>query len=218
MSDIELILRRMNEMHDEVLLKKAIADFTSRVDSLVIFSDEEIVSAMSEKEKNSSMGGQAQSGSFARPAGKATRPIATRVTQHQIQSAGDPIAQLRGDGASAAQARIVVGVGGVTLQGIEGMNVQSGYYCTLNDSKINDVPWPNDFVYIKNGKKASYDTLSIPEFVQGYCAIVVANIPVREEMKAAIDHMGYLATVKNNTEGGNWEMVFNSHRQNLHMI
>ena len=73
--------------------------------------------------------------------------------------------------------------------------MQSGYYRTLNDSKVFDVPWPNDFVYRKNCKKGSYDTLSVPEFVQGYCAIVVANIPVLEEMKAAIDHVGYVKNV-----------------------
>ena len=39
------------------------------------------------------------------------------------------------------------------------------------------------------------DTLSVPEFVQGYCAIVMANIPMMEETKAAIDHVGYLASV-----------------------
>ena len=81
--------------------------------------------------------------SFARPAGKKTGSFATRVTQHQIQTAGDPIGRLRGDETSVAQARIVVGAGGVTLQGIEGTNVQSGYYRTLNDSKVYDVPWPN---------------------------------------------------------------------------
>ena len=39
-----------------------------------------------------------------------------------------------------------------------------------------------------------------------------------EETKAAIDHVGYLASVMNDTEGGDWEMVLNSHRQILHMI
>ena len=29
---------------------------------------------------------------------------------------------------------------------------------------------------------------------------------------------GYLASVMNDTEGGSWEMVLNSHRQILHMI
>ena len=96
--------------------------------------------------------------------------------------------------------------------------MQSGYYRTLNDSKVFDVPWPNDFVYHKNGKKASYHTLSVPEFVQGYCAIVMANITVMEEMKALINHVGYLASVMNDTEGSSWEMVLNSHRQILHMI
>ena len=156
--------------------------------------------------------------SFARPAGKKTASFATRVTQHQIQMAGDPISRLCGDETSVAQARIVVGAGGVTLQGIEGTNVQSGYYRTLNNSKVYDVPWPNDFVYRQNGKKASYDSLTIPEFVQGYSAIVVTNIPVMEETKAAIDHVGYLASVMNDTEGGDWEMVLNSHRQILHMV
>ena len=76
--------------------------------------------------------------SFARPAGRKTGSFATRVTKHQIQMAGDPIGRLRGDETSVAQARIVVGAGGVTLQGIEGTNVQSGYYRTLNDSKVYD--------------------------------------------------------------------------------
>ena len=69
--------------------------------------------------------------SFARPVGKKTGSFTTRVTQHQIQTAGYPIGRLRGDETSVAQARIVVGAGGVTLQEIEGTNVHSGYYRTL---------------------------------------------------------------------------------------
>ena len=79
------------------------------------------------------------------------------------------------------------------------------------------MPWPNDLAYRQNGKKASSDSLSIPEFVQGHCAIVVANIPIKET-RAAIDHVGYLASLMNDTEGGDREMVLNAHRQVLHMI
>ena len=98
------------------------------------------------------------------------------------------------------------------------ININSGFYRTMHDTKLFDVPWPNDSVYRNNGKKATYDTMSIPEFVVGYCKIAMASLPVSCDTEVTADHMGYLSDVMSDIEGGEWELVRNSHRQVLHQI
>ena len=56
----------------------------------------------------------------------------------------------------------------------------------------------------------------IPEFVVGYCHIVIANLPVMKETEIAIDHVGYLSNMMSDIEGGDWDLVRGSHRQVLH--
>ena len=99
----------------------------------------------------------------------------------------------------AAQAQAILGASGVSLNDFEGINVNSGFYRTMHDTKLFDVPWPNDSVYRNNGKKAMYDTMSIPEFVVGYCKIVVASHP---DIRVTADHVGYLSDVMLDIEGG----------------
>ena len=71
---------------------------------------------------------------------------------------------------------------------------------------------------IMNGKKAMFDTMSVPEFVMGYCRIIVSLLPFMSETKIALDHLDYLTDMMSHTEGGDWELVKNSHRQILHMV
>ena len=83
------------------------------------------------------------------------------------------------------------------------------------------MPWPSDFVYRSNGRKTSYDTMSVQEFVIWYCHIIVSNIPVSEDTGAALDHIfffAYLSDLRGDSEGSDWETVRNSHRQILHMV
>ena len=77
---------------------------------------------------------------------------------------------------------------------------------------------PNDFIFRNNGKKATYDTLSIPEFVVGYCSVIVANLPNIPDTRVAIDHICYMSDVMSDIEGGDWDHVRNSHRQVLHQV
>ena len=60
--------------------------------------------------------------------------------------------------------------------------------------------------------------MSIPEFVVGYCNIVIASLPVNNNTEVAADHVGYLADVMSDVDGGDWELVCNSHHQVLHQI
>ena len=62
-----------------------------------------------------------------------------------LQNTADPIAPLREDGATAAQAQLILGTSGVSLPDIEGTNMNSGFYRNANDLKLFEVPWPNDF-------------------------------------------------------------------------
>ena len=111
-----------------------------------------------------------------------------------------------------------MGESGLSLPDIEGTDLSSGYYRTLNDSKLFSVPWPNDHVYRRNGKKASFDTLSVPEFVAGYCSIILSFLPIMKETHAAIDHSDYLIDTMYDTKGGEWDLVRISHSQILHMF
>ena len=96
----------------------------------------------------------------------------------ECQALPHPVAQLCDDGFTAAQAKVILDTTVLQLPNIEGTNLRSGYFRTLNHSKIFDVPWPNDFVYKFNGKKAPFDNLWGPEFVMGYCHIVEVPVPM----------------------------------------
>ena len=142
---------------------------------------------------------------FARPIRQhSTSMFNMRVSSDVLQNSADPIARLREDGATAAQAQLILNAAGVSLPELEGTNMRSGFYRNVNDMKLFEVPWPNDCIYLGNGKKATYDTLSIPEFVVGYCNIVIASLPIMTETKIAIDHVGYLSDVMADIEGGEW--------------
>ena len=52
--------------------------------------------------------------------------------------------------------------------------------------------------------------MSIPEFVVGYCNIVIASLPVNNDTEVAADHVGYLADVMSDVDGDD--------RQVLHQI
>ena len=156
-------------------MQKAINDLAAPVDAPIIFPDDDddvhsagagapVVKPMSK-------------GMFAKPMRRA-RTFAMRVTQEIVQSASDPIARLRDDGVMASQARAIIHNAGAASEEHEGINLRSGFYRTLNDTKLYEVPWPNDYVYRNNGKKASYDTMTVSEFVIGYC------LPVMEETEA----------------------------------
>ena len=114
LSYTELLLSKMNKMCDEVRaqrladnaeLKKAIADLTSHVNCSALFSDEERTGKVTSVKE--------ESGVAAKLARAGSGAFATGVTQHHIQTARNPIAQLLGDETSVAQAWIVVGAGGV---------------------------------------------------------------------------------------------------------
>ena len=157
--------------------------------------------------------------SFARPLGQRAFPLfAPHMMSDTLQNAADPIARLREDGATAAQAELILGTSGVSLPDIEGTNMNSGFYRNANDLKLFEVPWPNDFIFRNNGKKATYDTLCISEFVVGYCGVIVANLPVSDDTHVARDHVDYLSDVMGDIEGGEWDHVRNSHRQVLHQV
>ena len=237
LSGTDIILSRIAELRNESIahraadkaeMQKAINDLAARVDAPIIFSDDEddMSSAGSGQAAARGQGdsrcgqaavpGAGQRSTFAKPA-RRVKTFATRVSQEMVQAASDPIARLREDDVTAAQARAIINDSGDSSADLEGTNLRSGYYRTLNDSKLFDVPWPNDFVYRNNGRKVPFDSMTIPEFVIGYCHIVVSNIPVIPETEAALDHISYLSDVMGDTEGGEWETVRNSHRQILHM-
>ena len=75
---------------------------------------------------------------------------------------------------TAAQAQAVMDTVGLqTDDGFKGLSTRSGYYRTMSDIKKFELPWPSIYVYKNNGKKASYDSLSLPEFLIGYLCIIV---------------------------------------------
>ena len=51
-------------------------------------------------------------------------------------------------------------------------------------------------------KKALYDSMSVVEFMLGYCGIVLASLPAMEETGVLTDHIDYLGAMMVDTEGG----------------
>ena len=99
----------------------------------------------------------------------------------------DPIARIRADEASHAQAQLLL----QTRTHVQDPDseIKSGYYRTLTDNKKYEVPWPCDTVYRANGKRATFDSMSMSEFVQGYLHIIATSLPLNEDTAAAYDHI-----------------------------
>ena len=119
-----------------------------------------------------------------------------------VQNALDPIARLKGDRISSAQAQLIMSAVVGQDTEAETSNIESGYYNTLNDIKKYHVPWPNDTIYRSNGKKALYDSLSFS---------------VGTETAQAFDHISYLIDLMSDVDSAGWDIVLSSHRQILHM-
>ena len=220
-ADNQAILQQLAQFQtaaDRVEMQRALSEIAAKADAPIIFSEEEdeTTSGLDGLQtcKVENGGGSARPKVAATPVGK---PFAKRVTSDVIRAVTDPIGRLKEEGFTAAQARAIIGATGLQIPDIEGTNLHSSYFRTLSDTKLYDVPWPNDYVYRNNGKKASFDTLSVPKYVQGYCNVILANLPVINENVIAIDHIYYLSEMMSDTEGGDWEIVHNSHMQVLHM-
>ena len=199
---------------DKAETRKALREMAARFQDILSDDDEPKTSQQPRKQTS---GARTPQSTFARPAKQPAVPaFNTGVSSDVLQNTADPIARLREDGATAAQAQLILNAAGVSLPDMEGTNMRSGFYRNVNDMKLFDVPWPNDYIFRANGKRAMFDTLSIPEFVVGYCSIVIASLPVINENKIAIDHVGYLSDVMSDVECGEWELVRASHRQVLH--
>ena len=80
------------------------------------------------------------------------------------------------------------------------------------------MPWPCDTVYRANGKRATFDSMSMPEFVHGYLQIIAASLPLSDDTAPAYDHIAYLCHLMADAQHTEWSLVKNSHRQILHMV
>ena len=140
----------------------------------------------------------------------------TATTPRAWQAAMDPIARIRADEASHAQSQLLL----QTRTHVQDPDseIKSGYYRTLTDNQKYEVPWPCDTVYRANGKRATFDSMSMSEFVQGYLHIIATSLPLNEDMAAAYDHIAYLCDLMADAQHSDWSLVKNSHRQILHMV
>ena len=84
------------------------------------------------------------------------KPFTTRVTESVAHIAAEPIVQIRQDGYTTAQAKVILGSSGLPGVDTEGINMRSGYFLTLHDTNLLNAPWHNDRVFKSNGKKAPY--------------------------------------------------------------
>ena len=224
-SDTNVILAKLAELAteraaDKAEFTRALQALAERIDAPVLSSEDEEPELV--KDGRGRTGEQTlQRGQrpFARPMSQQAVPVfAPRLMSETLKNVADPIAKLREDGATAAQAQLILGTSGISLPDLEGINMRSGFYRNANDLKLFEVPWPNDFIFRSNGKKATYDTLSVPEFVVGYCGVIIANLSIMQETRVASDHFNYLSDMVSDIEGGEWEHVRNSHRQVLHQV
>ena len=159
-----------------------------------------------------------KSKAFALPVASHRRAPASKsaMTPRAWQAAMDPIARIRADEVSHAQAQLLL----QTRSHVQDPDseVKSGYYRTLTDNQKFEVPWPCDTVYRANGKRATFDSMSMPEFVQGYLHIIAASLPLSDDTAPAYDHIAYLCDLMADAQHTEWSLVKNSHRQILHMV
>ena len=210
-SGLQLILSQLRSIREEVATareedrretQKAIDALAERLDVPTLSSDEEACVQPNEARATASRPAK-RAKATAEPEQSGPQPFAcpvrggdvsggASITPEMVQNALDPIARLKGDRISSAQAQLIMSA--VVGQDTEGetSNIESGYYRTLNDIKKYHVPWPNDTIYRSNGKKALYDSLSISEFVMGYCNIIASTLKVGTETAQAFDHISYL--------------------------
>ena len=140
-----------------------------------------------------------------------------RKNSSRVVSA-DPVARLRADKASNAQAQLLLSTKGARMIQDDNVEIRSGYYRTLADNQKFEVPWPCDTVYRSDGKRANYDSMSLQEFTQGYLHIIASSLPINKATRAAFDHIAYLSDLLTDSMHTDWDLVLNSHRQVLHMI
>ena len=79
------------------------------------------------------------------PARGGQRAFATSVGAEAIQVAVDPMGKMLDDTTSMAQAQAIMGADDNALPDLEGTNLRRVFFCTLNDTKLYDVPWPSDY-------------------------------------------------------------------------
>ena len=236
-SGMQLILSQLRSIREEVAVareedrretRKAIDALTERFEAPTSSSDEEVpvppkqsrtTVAKQKKgcEPSMSETDQASAQPFARLARRDDISGGAAITPEMVQNALDPIARLKGDRISSAQAQLIMSAVVGQDSEAENSNIESGYYRTLNDIKKYHVPWPNDTIYRSNGKKALYDSLSVSEFVMGYCNIIASTLKVGAETAQAFDHISYLIDVMSDVDSAGWDIVLSSHRQILHM-
>ena len=224
---MQLILKQLQSIREEAAnaresdrqtTQKALDALARRIEAPVLSSEEEDNRPVREKRgQRAPEPADNEPQPFARPAKKGEASRGASITPEMIQDALDPIARLKGDKISSAQAQLIMSAVGVQDVDTDQVNVKSGYYRTLADIKKYHVPWPNDTIYRSNGKKALYDTLTVPEFVVGYCNIIASTLKVGPQTAQAFDHLSYLIDLMSDVDPSGWEIVKGSHRQILHM-
>ena len=130
----------------------------------------------------------------------------------------DPLSKLKANKTSQAQAQLLLSSKSARLTHDDDGEVCSGYYRTLADNQIYEVPWPCDTVYRSDGKRAAYDTMVLQEFSQGYLHIIASSLPINKSTCASFDHIAYLCHILTDSMHTDWDLVLNSHRQILNMI
>ena len=119
---------------------------------------------------------------------------------------------------SQAQAQLLLSSKSARLTQDDDGEVCSGYYRTLADNQKYEVPYPCDTVYRSDGKRATYDTMVLQEFTQGYLHIIASSLPINKSTRAAFDHIAYPCDILTDSMHTDWDLVLNSHREILHMI
>ena len=121
---------------DSAEMHKAIADLASRMDAPIIRYSQmtrEESRLRDRRDVECPVEQPVVKSGCARPVRKAHKPFAKRVSPEGVQSAGDLIVRIKEDSASATQARLVMGLDGLTIQEVEGTHILGSYYRTLND-------------------------------------------------------------------------------------
>ena len=143
----------------------------------------------------------------------------------QVSHAGETLptgpqalAMMRSDAVTARTANAILHKQGV-VQEDSTKRLKSGFNLTINDSATVVAQWPQMNVYRAPNDTATYDSLSINEFSNGFLLFVLdcLNLPVPDVTKA-IDYLDYLRDLFDDIPLVGWSGVKDAHGEVLRSI
>ena len=139
-------------------------------------------------------------------------------TRGELPTGRNAIQALRGDARSVRVASAVLQTNGPVSEE-HGKRLKSGYNMTINDHATVVAQWPQMNVYRAPNDTATYDSLSINEFCNGFLLYVhdCLSLP-KPDVVNALDYLDYLRDLLDDIPLMGWEGVRDAHGEILRSI